>query len=105
METYEDYIWTTRDGTEIKVDDMTTSHIINSIKMLKRALDHWSKEEAAGWSFLSGVQGEMAQYYIEKDLDELGRIQCAISGWIDIFKGYLRLRANNIKAEDSRWSQ
>lgn len=40
-------IWTQRDGTRIRVTDMTIQHIINTIRMLKRGnaffKDEWIK--------------------------------------------------------------
>lgn len=105
METYEDYTWTTRDGTKIKVGDMSTPHVINSIKMMRRSLDKWSKEEAAAWSCLSMFQGEMAQYYCEKDIDRLARIQEGLFLWISLLEKNLEWRTNNIKDRDFRWRQ
>lgn len=105
METFKDYIWTMRDGTKIKVGDMSTSHVINSIKMMKRSLDKWSEEEAAAWSCLSMFQGEMAQYYCEKDIDRLEDIQHAIFSWVEILEQHLKWRTSNIKSKDFRWRQ
>ena len=105
METYKDYIWTMKDDTQVKVGDMSTSHIINSIKLMKRALEHWSAEESAAWSCLCSFQGEMAQYYCERDIAEMGRIQIALMSWIEILEVHLKWRTDNITLKHSRWPQ
>ena len=33
------YYWTTKDGTKIDVDDMSTDHLRNTLKMILRNLD------------------------------------------------------------------
>ena len=39
----EEKIWTMRDGTEILIKDMETSHIINSINMINRNCEYGIK--------------------------------------------------------------
>lgn len=51
---------------------MTDSHLLNAIRLLRRNAEQLQAAEvSAGYSFLSGLQGEMAQYYAERDLDNL----------------------------------
>ena len=34
------YYWTTKDGTKIDVDDMSTEHLRNTLKMILRNIDN-----------------------------------------------------------------
>lgn len=40
----ENGIWVTREGIEIKISEMKTTHIRNCIGMLTRRTDRWRKE-------------------------------------------------------------
>jgi len=64
--------WTMRDGKTIKIADMTDSHVYNSMKSLERnvkAMREGTEVQAVG--FLSSLQGDMASYYAEQDVDSL----------------------------------
>lgn len=62
-------IWIQRDGTPIKIKDMTESHIKNCIKMLKRKINEINYEQSCGYQLLSKVNGEMASYAIENQIE------------------------------------
>ncbi len=61
--------WQTKDGRIIKIVDMDDEHLVNSIRFLKNVVEKMRfSREIAGWSALNFVQGEMAEYAIESDL-------------------------------------
>lgn len=64
--------WTTRDGTVVRVRDMTDDRLVNACRMIlrdaRRILDD---ELCAGIAFISTLRGEMATYYAEADLRRL----------------------------------
>lgn len=65
-------LWTKRDGTKIRICDMSDSHVANTIKMLERAAEYECQNAiSAGYSVLSIIQGEMAEYHIENDIRHL----------------------------------
>ena len=65
-------LWTKRDGTKIRICDMSDGHLANTIKMIERVAENECQNAiATGYSILSIIQGEMAEYYIENDLRHL----------------------------------
>lgn len=56
--------WTTRDGTRVRICDMTNEHLVNTIKLCRRAHER-AKEEIPYPTFC----GEMAQFYAEREYD------------------------------------
>jgi hypothetical protein len=64
-------IWTTRDGTQIPVSEMTDSHLANAIAYLERTADARLAYETA--NLLSGPTptGAMAQDAYEQGMQEL----------------------------------
>lgn len=61
--------WQTKDGRIVKITDMGDEHLINSVRLLKRVVGKMRfSRDLAGLSVLNFVQGEMAEYAIESDL-------------------------------------
>lgn len=60
--------WTQRDGNKIRICDMSDRHLINTIRFLKRVNQD---EISAAYSCLSCLQGEMAQFFAEQDIDRM----------------------------------
>lgn len=64
--------WTTKTGQKIRICDMTDSHLCNTIAMIERnAPKYQAADISAGYSTLSCLQGEMATYCAEQELDRL----------------------------------
>ena len=84
--------WTMRDGAKIKLVDMEISHIENCIKMLEKTIREIESEIKAGYQILSVVSGEMAQWQIEGDLNELEGIILRKQNKINAFKKELERR-------------
>ena len=77
--------WQSRDGKVHNICDMTTSHIQNCLKMLRR------NGFISFQDIISGPipNGDMAQYFYEQDLEEaFGYVHLAI----DILEEELRTR-------------
>lgn len=64
--------WTTIDGKRIPIPELSDSHLLNIIRMLRRQAPH-VKEVALeeGYNFLSTLRGEMATYYAEQDIQSV----------------------------------
>lgn len=60
-------VWTTKDGTRVRICDMTDSHLCNTIRFLQRAHD---RAVTDAFAFASLFDGEsMASYYADQDAD------------------------------------
>jgi len=65
-------LWTTKSGERIRICDMSDQHLNNTMALLERyASKMLSEERNAAYSVLASLQGEMAQYYCEQDIDRL----------------------------------
>ncbi len=63
--------WVQRDGAEILVKDMSSSHIKNTIRLLERYISALEEERNAAWAISCMVTGEMASLCIDNDIDDL----------------------------------
>lgn len=65
-------VWVTREGERIPVRKMADSHLINTIRYLRRiGAEEKAAGESAGYSMLGMLQGEMAIDSVERDLSYL----------------------------------
>ena len=63
-------LWRCKDGSVVAIKDMTDSHLANTIKMLRRGVRRQNQANlSAAYSVSFGLQGEMAQLFVEQDID------------------------------------
>jgi hypothetical protein len=70
--------WTQKDGTKIRIKDMTDKHLVNAVKMVLRMLE--VEKEDLLCHFPSFSEDSMAQYIAEQDwnsLDEMDTTEYA----------------------------
>lgn len=64
-------IWVTKDGKRVKVRDMTDSHLVNTIRYLRRTTSEWKQEyELALYGGLAMLSGEMATYCATQSIEQ-----------------------------------
>jgi len=64
--------WTMRDGTVIKISDMSDRHLINTLNYLWRNAEELRTRAAFALDIAAEqTNGEMAAYYLEQDANHL----------------------------------
>ena len=67
-------LWTTREKQKIRICDMSDSHLLNTIRMVKRvAIREKAEQTRLAWSFASMMHGDMASYFAEQECDSIDR--------------------------------
>ena len=65
-------LWTMRDGTKIRICDMSNLHLQNTMKMLERIAEiNYQDELATAYVFAGQCRGEMASYCAEQDAENV----------------------------------
>ena len=78
--------WKTKEGKLIEVKDMSTSHIKNSLAMLKRK-GFIAQSTLKSYLFCPSPRGDMAQYCFDQEFDRI--LNCPVSSFIDKFESEL----------------
>lgn len=71
MGSTDEFIWTTRDGQQIPLSQMTDSHLRNATGLVERTLAKMRDTQSSMWSAYSYVSGEAAERCLESDMDSL----------------------------------
>lgn len=83
--------WIMKDGTQINVKNMETSHIKNSLAMLKRK--GFIAQSTFESYFCCYPRGDMAQMAFDQEFDEV--MKSPVSQFIDIFENELEARGES----------
>ena len=85
-------IWTTKTGHRLRICDMDDSHLLNSIRLLRRTAKlHMEREIAAAYAVGSTLNGEMAQFYCDLDINRMENT--SVDEFLDATPAYARLVA------------
>jgi len=92
-----EHIWTTKDGKQIPVKEMTTQHIKNCINMLKRN-GFISHSTLACYLTDPGPLGDMAQLQFEREQDVV--FEAPVTYMLDVFEKELKEREKNVTSHN-----
>jgi len=87
-------LWKQKDGTIIRIRDMTDGHLLNTIAMLKRKSDAINDEaEAAACGMF---HGDMASYYAEQAVAAYGSVESHFPKYRELVAEWERRRITRI---------
>jgi hypothetical protein len=87
-----DEIWVQKDGTEIRLKDMSVSHVENTLRLLERVKPKIQDALSDAWAVSCMVSGEMASYSIDRDIDDLEEQAFEVDQKISMFKDEIKRR-------------
>ena len=64
-------IWETRDGQRIRVRDMDDSHLVNTVRYLRRRFEKLAEFEALRMMLGPRPRGDIAQMAFDQEIDHL----------------------------------
>lgn len=85
--------WKTRDGRELEVSEMSTTHIFNSLQLLRRS-GYVGSSTVAFYNSCPLPLGEMAQVAFDAEYDAV--MDSQIHPFIDLFEQELKTRGIDI---------
>ena len=91
--------WKTKNGREIEVEDMETSHIENSLNMMKRQ-GFIGPSTLAFYTSCERPRGDAARYAFEGEIDQI--LEAPVSEFIDVFEEELQKRNYDKDKKDER---
>ncbi len=94
----QDYVWTMRDKTKIRVGDMTHTHLKNTIGHVKRAIGRHEAEIDAASSYNGGDE---AMRCAEISANEAHRKANQGRGWLTVLTAEQDRRSNLSTAEEA----
>lgn len=78
--------WKTKDGREIDVQDMTDTHLLNSLTFMRRLLTQLQTEENSGWTAISKTPSatakEMLASHTSAVADRIADVEGKLDGLI-----------------------
>jgi hypothetical protein len=73
-------VWTTKDGTQIRIYDMMNRHLVNTLRMLRRSAEgRYQDDLALVFGFASTCRGDGAAYAADQACDDM----CLRTDWRD----------------------
>ena len=82
--------WTTKDGTKIRICDMSDNHLKNTINLLQHNFDSYIERAIVnGYNILTTIQGEMAEFEIDNELNRLENGFYCIEDEISIYNNLI----------------
>jgi hypothetical protein len=62
-------LWKTRDGSVLDIKDMSDKHLLFSHRLINERYNDINSNISAAWSISGIINGDMAQYYIDRDIE------------------------------------
>jgi hypothetical protein len=85
-------VWKTKDGREIPVTQMDPAHLWNAWRFVDRRIVAYNEALDFTYDPVFGLRGEMALYYAEQELEEMGNLLPTLLSWRHILEKELKRR-------------
>lgn len=93
--------WTTRDGTRLRIRDLSDQHLTNAIEMLERRARRHDQELNLAHQALAFTHGEMAQDAIESIIHSLQENDVGMA-WLKQYHLYRALKQEKARRSEPK---